>query len=259
MIIAKDFVYLHVPKTGGTFVTEVLLEIGRQLPNMAICRLQDRKHAGFSRIPEEHNGKPVLLNVRNPFDHYVSRYEFGWWRENSMGRWKNEEVKRRYPEFPKLSFRDFLHLFNDWETRAGLPASSLRTLKELEIGMNTRVLAKYITKSPLKLLREADQRAGEPRALLDARLVFLKQETLNKELSDFLCGIGVPRGICQDFVESQDPILPKFSQAARLNHFFDYYDDDDLAFVRRRDRLIFRLFPHYDQPDEERPAAGTTA
>ena len=68
MLVTKDFVFLHMLKTGGTWVREVFA--GEVIPNDL------PKHAVANRIPMEHRHKPRLGFVRNPWDWYVSLYEY---------------------------------------------------------------------------------------------------------------------------------------------------------------------------------------
>src|SRR5579862_9270560 len=69
MIATRDFIFLHVHKTGGQFVNRLLLQylpgarrIGYHLPR--------------SEAPPELRGLPALAFVRNPWDWYVSWYAF---------------------------------------------------------------------------------------------------------------------------------------------------------------------------------------
>jgi hypothetical protein len=69
MIATSRFVFLHLHKSGGTFVNEWLLRffpdarpIGYHLPRR--------------EIPAESSGLPVLGLVRNPWSYYVSWYAF---------------------------------------------------------------------------------------------------------------------------------------------------------------------------------------
>ncbi|HEX6688961.1 MAG TPA: hypothetical protein VF085_09895 [Solirubrobacterales bacterium] len=73
MLIHDRFVFLHVPKTGGRFVRQALAQ---ELPD---CREVDEhkfRHKGWSKIPSEATGKPVLTFIRNPWDWYVSWYTY---------------------------------------------------------------------------------------------------------------------------------------------------------------------------------------
>src|SRR3989338_10831549 len=67
MIVTDKFVFVHLPRTGGTFVSEVIRkffpsaqEIGYHLPR--------------ALLPREFSHLPVLGTVRNPWEFYVSWY-----------------------------------------------------------------------------------------------------------------------------------------------------------------------------------------
>ena len=99
MIFTDRFVYVHEPKTGGTFVTSALFrlyglkwtrwthlrdavfrEARARHPKYGALVHDGNKHGLCRSIPAAHKAKPVLATVRNPFDLYVSQYEFGWWK-----------------------------------------------------------------------------------------------------------------------------------------------------------------------------------
>ena len=67
MIVTDKFVFVHLPRSGGTFVSEVIRkffpsahEIGYHLPR--------------SLLPKEYSHLPVLGGVRNPWEFYASWY-----------------------------------------------------------------------------------------------------------------------------------------------------------------------------------------
>ena len=69
MIVTDGFVFLHLHKSGGSFVNEFLKrfypsarEIGYHLP--------------WSLVPDTHADLPALGLVRNPWSYYVSWYTF---------------------------------------------------------------------------------------------------------------------------------------------------------------------------------------
>ncbi len=69
MIATKRFVFLHLHKSGGTFVNEALL---RFVPGAR----QIGYHLPRRLIPAELADLPVLGFVRNPWSYYVSWYSF---------------------------------------------------------------------------------------------------------------------------------------------------------------------------------------
>ena len=67
MIIDKNFVYIHMPKTGGTWMRQIC----RMLPTFF---RETQKHEFLRSIAPADAGKPVYVHVRNPWDWYVSMY-----------------------------------------------------------------------------------------------------------------------------------------------------------------------------------------
>jgi hypothetical protein len=69
MITTDRFVFLHLHKSGGTFVNECLVRF-----------VPDARHIGYhlprSMIPAQAAHLPVLGFVRNPWSYYVSWYTF---------------------------------------------------------------------------------------------------------------------------------------------------------------------------------------
>ena len=69
MIVAPRFVFLHLHKSGGTFVNDCLL---RLVPGARAAGY----HLPHAMIPPESRDRPVLGFVRNPWSYYVSWFAF---------------------------------------------------------------------------------------------------------------------------------------------------------------------------------------
>lgn len=69
MIVTDRFVFLHLHKSGGTFINECLM---RCLPDAR----QVGYHLPRGMIPPEAAQLPILGTVRNPWSYYVSWYSF---------------------------------------------------------------------------------------------------------------------------------------------------------------------------------------
>ena len=67
MIVTDHFVYIHVSRTGGTFLNKLIME------NVSGARMI-QYHGHLRDLPEEHAHLPVIGFVRNPWDWYVSMY-----------------------------------------------------------------------------------------------------------------------------------------------------------------------------------------
>ena len=69
MIVTPRFVFLHLHKSGGTFVNACLMQhvAGAQ---------QIGYHLPRTMIPDTHRHLPVLGFVRSPWSYYVSWFSF---------------------------------------------------------------------------------------------------------------------------------------------------------------------------------------
>lgn len=70
LLVDDSFFFLHVPKTGGSFIQTVLLE---HLP-ADDCGLDT--HTPFARLPARAQGLPGFCVIRNPWDWYVSWFHY---------------------------------------------------------------------------------------------------------------------------------------------------------------------------------------
>src|SRR3954466_8078192 len=69
MIANPRFVFIHLHKSGGTFVNECVLKF---LADAEEVHYHYPRHL----IPEKYAKLPILGMVRNPWDYYVSWYSF---------------------------------------------------------------------------------------------------------------------------------------------------------------------------------------
>lgn len=68
MLITDRFVFVHVPRTGGTFLSRLAIDHLRVLRHTS--------HQGVQYLPEEYADLPVFTVIRNPWDWYVSWYHW---------------------------------------------------------------------------------------------------------------------------------------------------------------------------------------
>lgn len=93
MLIARDFVFLHVPKTAGGSVTHLLRDLLE--PGSFRTGPGPSKHPGWRHIPPEAATLPVLAYVRNPWDWYVSWYHFHRSRTATSRMWVSAFAEQR--------------------------------------------------------------------------------------------------------------------------------------------------------------------
>lgn len=267
MIFTDRFVYVHEPKTGGTFVTSVLFrlyglrwtrwthlrnalfgEVCRRHPRYGALVHNSNKHGGCNEIPARERGKKILATVRNPFDLYVSQYEFGWWRRPEFRRFYEAVPGFRddYPQFPDLSFADYVKLSN----AALRPLSGVapRGGSDSGPGLVTEQFIKFYFRDP----RAAHERlraggyAGPGSAAPDMHdLHFVRTDGLNRGLHDFLVGEGYADDDVS-FILGEGKILPRGRGRDARQKWEGYSTPELKAWVRDREDFIFRLFPEFD-------------
>ncbi len=270
MILTDKFVFMHVPKTGGTFVTRVLRElltpnqwdwrmhaVGRRygvyVPGYPYKYQEITQHAMRKHIPQRYAELPLASCVRNPYDIYVSEYTFNWWRENPS-RWFADPtaVVDEFGPIEEMDFRAFVRAtisHGHWsaicrENYPNLPPMSYCSTEWLH----------YHVHQPKEVVADATS-AEEiiPWAHQATRDVdFLLTHRLNQDLHAFLDRMGFPH-------EKIDPILtrgkihPGKPRRKADDHWSNHYDDELRTLLREHEPLLFAMFPEFD----EIPTAAT--
>jgi hypothetical protein len=295
MLLGPRFAYVHEPKTGGTFVTRILARLHGGLTDVPASRLHApalrlgfpsiafyperararRRHADgprkygtiydwnhhgtCSEIPAAYRSRTIVATVRNPLETYVSEYLFGWWKRPEYVRDYERTVadfRRRYRDFPEVSFRQYLELLH-----AGCTLPATRNLDDPSgVGYLTERFVRFYFRLPRRL-RFAAPDAGPVLRKLDDdyiasgrfrdgmfRVRFLRTSRLNRELMELLVDVGYdPADL--EFVASHEHVVPtggaktRLAERATSHDWRRYYSADLEELVRRRERLIFSLFP----------------
>jgi hypothetical protein len=265
-----------MPKTGGTFVTAVLMRIHpppprgrvRRRAELRFPRLVGRrsgpgrrsplydiepKHGTCGDIPRAHRAKPILSTVRNPYDWYVSQYEFAWWKRafvyhpepypTPVGAALEAvlpEFERVHPDFPDLCFAAFLDVCD----RAADDASGMPG----RFGLLTYGFVNYYFTSPDAVLPRMGPEyvaSGRHRAdMWDVR--FLRMDRLSDDLSGYLTSRHyTPDEVA--FIGGVGRVLPMGRGRDAGQPWQDYYTPELMRRVRERDRALFAMFPEYDE------------
>ena len=293
MLVTDAFVYLHQPKTGGTFVAELLAAIhearGVPMPIVTVEPGQEHllqpmqpghaarlmlgtryQHGARRDIPPAFRHLPVVATVRHPFDRYISQFEFAWWRINPAMFGPIDDVQRRYPNYPEITFSEFVRLTNDASVRK--PADAAGDAP----GFHTQQFIEYFFRDP----DAAWGRLGDVdalRTLFDRELrdvTFLDQSQLNDELAAYLERHGYPAdeaarvrtagrirpaGRTRPGVDNFEADGWTRAYSARLGttlgHRRDvepqadvwkrYLSPDTRAFIVEKERLLFERFPRF--------------
>ncbi|MBA2646914.1 MAG: sulfotransferase family 2 domain-containing protein [Pyrinomonadaceae bacterium] len=261
MIFTDKFVYVHEPKTGGTFVTSVLLRLhgikwNRLTHLKSILRpnlvyktkygtfiYNNNKHGGCNEIPEAQRHEPILATIRNPYDLYVSEYEFGWWKRGEFLEYYRQipGFQQTYARFPDLSFEEYLNL-----TSAAFGVKSNGNEGD-RVGLQTEKFVKFYFKNPQGVLSQInDEYIAAQNYRADIHdLHFVRTDNLNRGLYDFLIRMEYPEEDVR-FILDLGKILPQGKGRTKGQKWEKYYTPKLRQRVRRSDRLIFTMFPEFD-------------
>lgn len=252
MILTPDFVYIHYPKTGGTFVTHVLSRIyGGTEGDREGAFVNVDKHATCDQIPEEHRGKPIVSTLRNPYERYVSQYRFAWWKLHPDRYCGEEEMRALYPHYPDLTFEEFVHLANTRFVNCfqGKPTGFVNRNfpPGREPGWHTEQFVRFFFRDAPEAfarLDEASLDSGDFRRDLYP-VHFLPVEGLNDALYELLLGFGhEPEAI--GFVRAAEKVFPAEGGREPGDRWEPYYTPEIRDYIRNRERLLFELFPQFD-------------
>ena len=262
MVITDKFVYIHKPKTGGTFVTDALLKlydgkwnlfIHARLALLKVIHFKNQfgtlsftanKHGGCHDIPKGHTKKIILSTIRNPFDYYVSQFEFGWWKRKEWVKYYSTfpDFKQRFPSFPDLSFRQFMELihlvfnpegYHDFDN----PGS---------IGRNTIEFIDMYFKSPVKSYNKINSEYAQSGLFRNDMhpVRFLFTHKLNLQLHEFLLEMHYPADKIA-FILKKEKVLPQGKGRINKPAWQRYYTSDLMDLVRKKDDFLFSVFPEF--------------
>jgi hypothetical protein len=241
MIVTKQFVFLHLPRCGGTFITGVIKkffptahEIGHHLPR--------------ELMPKEYSHLPVLCTIRNPWEFYVSLYHYVWPRDGAsiLVSWMTENGAAGFAG----STRNLLSIGSD-EARLD---RLLEMLPE-EIDYTKRHVPS-LTRSVMRRVRGTGlgyysfrfkQMFGDVNDVFFCRL-----EKLGPDLVNFFERIGVQNRELQDYVLEAEKV-----NSTKHLHYSTYYTAELADLVSIHDHPVIKRFGYSFERIESSPSAPT--
>jgi hypothetical protein len=241
MIVTDKFVFVHLPRTGGTFVTEMIMkffpsarEIGYHLPR--------------SLLPKEYGDLPVLGIVRNPWEFYVSWYYHLWPRDigKPFFSWLTDDCKEHF----EGAIRNALNL--------GVDRDRLEALIERlpdAVDYRTRNIPN-ITKDSIRQVRDTgvgyytfrfNQLFGNANEVF-----FCRQERLRADLINFLENINAANDEIRSYILKSEK-----KNTAEHEHYSAYYTPELAELVSIRDRFVIDRFGYvFERLGNHRNAAA---
>lgn len=265
MLITEKFVYIHQPKTGGTFVAATLANLHQRrgdrvetiwidpaqatrLPALepgVVLRLMfttRNQHGARKDIPVQYAGRPVVATIRNPYDRYVSQFAFAWWRRYPEMFGPVEATRQRYPNYPDLTFDEYVEL----TSTVSVPFRAPRHPDDTP-GFQTQQFVEYFFADPDRSYpRLVDPAFTRERAAVElAGIRFLDQHRLNQQLHDFLREMDYTAEELAA-VRTAAKILPPEGGRTPEQGWCSYYSPELKSLVRRKEHLLFEWFPEFD-------------
>ncbi|GAG45752.1 unnamed protein product, partial [marine sediment metagenome] len=186
--------------------------------------------------------------VRNPYDMKVSIFRYdGWWSNDAPHDWM-ERTTRQYPHFPNLSFEEFVE---SWDRLTGGPWRNAKLNPFARtMGQYSHLFIGFFFKGVPEIIKMFDedfiQKDRYKEHMYDVH--FLHVERLNRDLYEFLLKRGYPEQEVR-FILKEQKVWPAGSTRRQHEKWQDFYTPRMKKLVRTRERLLFRLFPEFD--DEE--------
>jgi hypothetical protein len=230
MLLTDQFVFVHMPHTGGTFVYDTIKtffpsarELGYHLPR--------------SLLPGEYSSLPILGTVRNPWDFYVSWYHF---QKFNTGYSPSKNALFYFvSEDRKLNFSDTIRNALDLATNNDKLDALLRLLPESfdfsrrTIPNLTRHMMEQIRGTGLGLYTfRFYEMFGQTRDVF-----FCRVENLRNDLLEFFERIGVLNPELRSYV-----LGAVKKNTSDHYHYARYYTSELADLVSERDHRFIETF-----------------
>ena len=263
MVITDQFVVLNMPKTGSTFVRDVLRRVHEKrlgksgwhrllywsglrkgplfqdlmLPHVLLRGREHLRtqHGTYQQIPQKHRHKAILSVIRHPCDRLVSMYEYRDWARIPVDM---DAVRAMFPSFPELSFPEFIRFIDCFRLPRRLPNGRVSAA----VGDQTILFFQFYAKDPRTVLSSLTDEyidSGAYRSDI-ADVTFMKTESLNRDLYDCLLRYGY-REEEVGFILEEKKIRPPGSRRADEQRWQEYFTPELEAYVRRRERLLYQV------------------
>ena len=224
MIVTDRLLFLHLHKSGGTFVNALLT---RCVPSARRIGY----HLPYREVPAAYRDLPVVGTVRNPWGYYVSWYHFqlGVPKRNILFQICSNEGRLGFTE----TVANLVNLSGDEPRLAlledGLPDSYGKA------GIN-------LTKACVGELRERNlgfySFLHERMYAGAAEPTILRAERLREELRATLLALGhLPNACAEQFLDESPPL-----NVSRHDPPPRYFDEDLAALVAERDRTVIERY-----------------
>ena len=238
MLITREFVFIHLPKTAGDFICAIC---EAHFPADFLVGHDLRKHGSISDLPEACRGLPIFSLVRNPWDWYVSWYHYLMGsgrlpRHRKRVRDKNDLFVRVSDNFRNDFSTTLANLFDEafW-ARQPRSGRTLRRARGKDVGLLTMHVHRQLGDSP------------------PPGVVVGRTESLRPDFLGFLRGIEL--SLPKAFVRALERRRPL--NRSRRRDFRAYYDDDLRGLIGHKERAVISAYGYTFHPPATVDATAT--
>jgi hypothetical protein len=220
MIVTDRLVFLHLHKSGGTFVNALLMQC---VPSAR----QIGYHLPYRELPPEYRALPVVGTVRSPWDYYVSWYHFQ--RSQAEPNILFQICSDRGQLGFKESVANLVGLASDEPRLAQLEAGVPDTFMDYGLNLTKRCVAELRDRQTgfySFLYERLYDGAPDPN--------ILRVERLRRELRAALAMLGIFPNECAERFLKEAPSL----NVSEHDSASAYFDDELAGLVAERDREV---------------------
>jgi hypothetical protein len=263
MIITDQFAFIHLHKSGGTFVNKVICEL------FGSARIIGY-HYPLKLLPKKYQHLPILGVVRNPWDFYVSYYTFQKYLINQFNAKYEKLSSTEYNLLIEKGIdpRNGIDILFDFVSQEGTLNFAETTENILKLGTTDSQLDKLLDIMPVELEHRGKltpiQKEGfrgmnvtrndleEIRGTNEGLYTFLfkrmygdgeviyfaHMETLRQDLINFLENIGIKMT-----KPMEEYILKAQSENISQHRFYSkYYSEELKDLVQQQDSFVIKKF-----------------
>lgn len=258
MIITESFVLLNYPKSGSTFARTVLAEIHEKrsaaasrwqmmllparlrtnakfielmVPNIKLQGGPEHpdQHGCYSQIPACYKHLEVATIVRNPFERFLSAFEFRWWVRFPAV--PIPKLMDMFPNFPHLVLDEYVEFTKVNMQYGRMNGDAIRA----NVGNQTVQFIQMFFRKPREVLAKLTDDYIESDQIFDdmAPITCLRQERLNEDFAEFLGRHGYSADEC-NYVRQRARVNVTERRGERLT-------SKAVDHVWYSERMIFRI------------------
>ena len=247
MLVTDEFVFLHLPRAGGTFVYDVVRKFFSSAREIGY-------HFPRELLPTEYLHLPLLGTVRNPWEFYVSWYHY----HHSSGTYSPSKnaLFCCVSEDRKLDFVQTIRNALDLGGSDDKLDFLIQSLPENFDSEKTRI--PNLTKDLMRKMRASglglynfrfNQMFGQADDVF-----FCRVETLRSDLMAFFERIGVANSELCRYVLDLDK-----KNTSEHRHYSTYYTPELAELVLIRDRHVIERFGFTFEDESSRKRRGVAA